>query len=142
MAARVLAYPQFPVPNAFPLIATPGAYISNVTDTVRSDKFDIRVDHYLNSNWRLFGRYSFTDSTTFRPAPYLGYAEGSNNDQFGTTPTRGQSAVVGNTVTLTPTTILDLRLGFTRMAGECLSSELRVAEQHPASGNSQFAART
>jgi Carboxypeptidase regulatory-like domain/TonB-dependent Receptor Plug Domain/TonB dependent receptor len=117
VAARVLAYPQFPVPNAFPLIATPGAYISDVTDTVRSDKFDIRLDHYLSSNWRLFGRYSFADSTTFRPAPYPGYAEGSNNDQFGTTPTRGQSAVVGNTLTLTPTTILDLRLGYTRMAG-------------------------
>jgi len=117
VAARVLAYPQFPVPNAYPLITTPGAYISDVTNTVRSDKFDIRVDHYLTSNWRLFGRYSFTDSTTFRPAPYQGYVEGSNNDQFGTTPIRGQSAVVGNTLNLTPTSILDLRLGYTRMAG-------------------------
>jgi hypothetical protein len=115
VAARVLAYPHFPVPNASPLITTPGAYISTVIDTVRSDKFDIRIDHNISSRWRLFGRYSFTDSTTFRPAPFLGYAEGSNNDQFGNTLTRGQSAVAGNTITLTPTTILDLRLGYTRL---------------------------
>jgi hypothetical protein len=115
VAARILAYPQFPVPNAAPLILTPGAFISTVINTVRSDKFDIRVDHNVTSNWRMFGRYSFLDSTTFRPAPFLGYAEGSNNDQFGNTLTRGQSAVAGNTVTLTPTTILDLRLGYTRL---------------------------
>jgi hypothetical protein len=115
VAARILAYPQFPSPNALPLITTPGAFISTVIDTVRSDKFDIRVDHNISSRSRLFGRYSFLDSTTFRPAPFLGYAEGSNNDQFGNTLTRGQSAVAGNTVTLTPTTVLDLRLGYTRL---------------------------
>ncbi len=115
VAGRILAYPQFPVPNALPLITTPGAFISTVIDTVRSDKFDIRVDHNISDKWRLFGRYSFLDSTTFRPAPFLGYAEGSNNDQFGNTLTRGQSAVTGNTITLAPTTILDLRLGYTRL---------------------------
>jgi hypothetical protein len=115
VAARVLAYPQFPKPNAFPLIATPGAFTSNVTNAIRADKFDIRIDHYLNSKWRLFGRYSFSDSTTFRPSPYLGYAEGSNNDQFGNTLTRGQSAVAGSTASLNPTSILDLRIGYTRL---------------------------
>ncbi len=115
VAQRVLSYPGFPVPNALPLITTPGAFISTVTNSVRSDKFDIRLDHYITSNWRLFGRYSFSDSTTFRPAPYTGYVEGSNNDQFGNTLTRGQSAVVGSTVTLSPTSILDLRLGYTRL---------------------------
>jgi len=115
VAAKILAYPQFPVPNAAPLITTPGAYISTVVDSVRADKFDIRVDQYLGTRSRLFGRYSFSDSTTFRPAPFSGYAEGSFNDQFGSTQTRGQSAVVGDTLTLTPTTVLDLRLGYTRL---------------------------
>jgi hypothetical protein len=115
VASRILAYPQFPVPNAFPLISTPGAYINTVTNTVRSDKFDIRVDHYVTSNSRLFGRYSFSDSTTFRPAPYKGYAEGSFNDQFGTTPIRAQSGVVGDTLTLNPSSILDLRIAYTRL---------------------------
>jgi len=115
VAQRILSYPQFPVPNAFPLLTIPTAFISDVTNSVRSDKFDIRLDHYLNSKWRLFGRYSFSDSSTFRAAPYQGYVEGSNNDQFGNTLTRGQSAVVGSTATLGPTTLLDLRLGYTRL---------------------------
>jgi hypothetical protein len=115
VAARILAYPQFPVPNAAPQITTPGAYTNTVINTIRADKFDIRIDHNISSMWRLFGRYSFSDSTTFRPAPFKGYAEGSNNDQFGNTLTRGQSAVAGSTVTLTPTTILDMRLGYTRL---------------------------
>jgi len=115
VAKRILSYPQFPVPNASPLITTPGAYINTVINTVRSDKFDIRVDHNISSNWRLFGRYSFSDSTTFRPAPFLGYAEGSNNDQFGNTLTRGQSAVAGNAITLNPATVLDLRIAYTRL---------------------------
>jgi hypothetical protein len=115
VAARILAYPQFPVPNAAPLITTPGAYINTVANRVQADKFDIRIDHYLSSKWRLFGRYSFSDSTTFRPAPFNGYAEGSNNDQFGNTLTRGQSAVVGSTVNVSTNTLLDLRIGYTRL---------------------------
>src|SRR5215470_1455147 len=115
VAGRILAYPQFPVPNASPLIATPGAYINTVANRVQADKFDVRLDHYFSSKVRLFGRYSFLDSTTFRPAPFNGYAEGSNNDQFGNTLTRGQSAVAGSTNTLSPTTILDVRLGYTRL---------------------------
>jgi hypothetical protein len=113
---KVLAYPQFPAPNAGALLSqNPGEYISTVANRIQSDKFDARVDHYITSNWRLFGRYSFSDSTTFRPAPFPGYVEGSNNDQFGNTLTRGQNAVLGNTLTLSPTTLLDLRLGYTRL---------------------------
>jgi hypothetical protein len=115
VAGRILAYPQFPVPNASPLITIPGAYINTVTNSVRADKFDIRIDHNLNSKVRLFGRYSFSDSTTFRPAPFNGYAEGSNNDQFGNTLTRGQSAVIGSTINLNATTLLDVRAGYTRL---------------------------
>jgi len=115
VAERILAYPQFPVPNASPQITTAGAYTNTVINTIRADKFDIRIDHNISSRWRLFGRYSFSDSTTFRPAPFKGYAEGSNNDQFGNTLTRGQSAVAGSTVTLSPTTILDVRLGYPRL---------------------------
>ena len=115
VATRILAYPQFPVPTPNPLITTPGAYNNTVTNRIQADKFDIRIDHYLSSRSRLFGRYSFSDATTLRPAPFNGYAEGSNNDQFGNTLTRGQSAVAGNTLTLTPNTILDLRVGYTRL---------------------------
>jgi hypothetical protein len=50
VATKILNYQYFPKPNAFPLITIPGAYINTVTNTVRADKFDIRVDHNYPSN--------------------------------------------------------------------------------------------
>ena len=56
-----------------------------VTDT-RQDQFDVRLDHQFAQNVTIFGRYSFVDTNTFRPAPLPGLAEGSFNDAFGVEP--------------------------------------------------------
>ncbi len=112
---RLLADPNFPKPTPSPFNTVPSAYTNTVTNTTRSDKFDLRVDQYLGSQWRLFGRYSFSDLTLFRPAQFAGYAEGSFNDGFGATATRGQNAVIGNTVSLAPTTLLEVRAAYTRL---------------------------
>jgi Carboxypeptidase regulatory-like domain/TonB dependent receptor/TonB-dependent Receptor Plug Domain len=114
-SARILGDPDFPAPTPTPFIATPGTYLNTVANRTRSDKFDLRIDHYITTRWRLFGRYSFSDLETFRPAMFKGYEEGSFNDGFGTTATRGQNAVIGNTLNVTPSSILDLRLGYTRL---------------------------
>jgi hypothetical protein len=45
----------------------------------------VRVDHQFASNITFFGRYSFVDTNTFRPAPLPGLGEGSFNDAFGRT---------------------------------------------------------
>src|SRR5262249_55058237 len=115
VATGILANPDFPKPTPTPLIPVPGTHIATVTNRNRSDKFDLRIDHNLNSRWRLFGRYSFSDLEGFRPARYKGYVEGSDNDAYGTTATRGQNAVFGNTLSLTPTSILEVRAGYTRL---------------------------
>jgi hypothetical protein len=115
VSAKILGDPNYPIPNALPFITTPGAYINTVANRTRSDKFDVRIDHYLNAKSRLFGRYSFSDLELFRPAQFKGYVEGSFNDGFGTTATRGQNAVIGDTINLSPSSILDLRAGYTRL---------------------------
>src|SRR6516164_5832969 len=92
---KLLSDPNFPKPTPTPLIPIAGTYLNTVTNTNRTDKFDIRLDQNMSSKWRMFGRYSFSDLTIFRPAQFKGYAEGSFNDQFGTTATRGQNAVYG-----------------------------------------------
>jgi len=114
-STKILADPNFPKPTPTPLIPVPGTYIATVVNRNRSDKFDIRLDHNVNAKWRLFGRYSFSDLEGFRPARFKGYVEGSNNDAYGTTATRGQNAVIGNTFTLTPASILEVRAGYTRL---------------------------
>jgi hypothetical protein len=79
VSTRIVSNPDFPVPNALPFITTPGAYVRT-----RSDEFDIRFDHYMTSNCRMFGRYSFFDLELFRPVQFKGYVECSFNDGFGT----------------------------------------------------------
>ena len=47
-----------------------------------------------------FGRYSFVDTNTFRPAPLPGLAEGSFNDAFGSNLNRSQGLALGLTLDL------------------------------------------
>jgi len=84
-----------------------------VTDT-RQDQFDVRIDHQVASNLSVFGRYSFVDSLTFRPAPLPGLAEGSFNDAFGANDNRSQGLALGATWTLSPSFVGELRFGASR----------------------------
>src|SRR3954469_8347417 len=84
-----------------------------ITDT-RQDQFDVRIDHQLASKISVFGRYSFVDALTFRPAPLEGLAEGSFNDAFGANDNRSQGLALGASWTLKPTLFADFRLGVSR----------------------------
>ena len=84
-----------------------------VTDT-RQDQFDIRIDDQLAPNLTMFGRYSFVDTLTFRPAPLPGLGEGSFNDAFGSNDNRSQALALGATWTISPTFVGDIRFGYAR----------------------------
>ena len=94
-------------PNSTIYASTP------VTDT-RTDQFDVRLDHLISPNMTLFGRYSFVDTLTFRPAPLEGLAEGSFNDAFGANDMRSQGLALGLTWTVSPTLVGDIRFGYSR----------------------------
>ena len=101
----------FPDPN---LPGTSNNYVSTPVTTIRSDQFDVRLDHQWNSNVSTFARYSFVDSSLFRPAPMPGLAEGSFNDAFGTSDNRSQGLVVGANWIIGPRMVADVRLGHSR----------------------------
>jgi hypothetical protein len=84
-----------------------------VTDT-RQDQFDVRLDHQYSSNLTLFGRFSFVDTSTFRPAPLPGLGEGSFNDAFGSNDNRSQGLALGLTWTASPTLVGEFRFGYAR----------------------------
>ena len=84
-----------------------------ITDT-RQDQFDVRIDHQFTPKFTIFGRYSFVDTLTFRPAPLPGLAEGSFNDAFGSNDNRSQGLALGATWTLSPTFVGDIRFGASR----------------------------
>ena len=84
-----------------------------VTDT-RTDQFDVRLDHQYTSNLTFFGRFSFVDTLTFRPAPLPGLGEGSFNDAFGSNDNRSQGLALGMTWTVSPTLVGEVRFGYAR----------------------------
>jgi Carboxypeptidase regulatory-like domain len=106
-AAIVALIPDPNVPGSTIYASTP------VTDT-RQDQFDVRIDHQFSTNLNFFGRYSFVDTLTFRPAPLLGLAEGSFNDAFGSNDNRSQGLALGVTWTVSPTLVGDIRFGYSR----------------------------
>jgi outer membrane receptor protein involved in Fe transport len=106
-AAIVKLIPDPNVPNSTIYASTP------VTRT-RQDQFDVRVDHQFAGNVNLFGRYSFVDTDTFRPAPLPGLGEGSFNDAFGSNLNRSQGLALGLTWTFSPSLVGDFRFGYTR----------------------------
>jgi hypothetical protein len=102
------------IPNPNAIAGGQPIYASTpITDT-RQDQFDVRIDHQLASNLSVFGRYSFVDTLTFRPAPLEGLAEGSFNDAFGANDNRSQGLALGATWTIKPTLLADFRLGASR----------------------------
>ena len=95
-----------------PNVAGSTIYASTpVTDT-RQDQFDVRVDHQFSSSVTFFGRYSFVDTLTFRPAPLPGLGEGSFNDAFGSNDNRSQGLALGLTWIFSPTLVADVRFGY------------------------------
>jgi hypothetical protein len=97
-----------------PNVAGTTIYASTPVTRTRQDQFDVRIDHNFASNLTLFGRYSFVDTNTFRPAPLPGLAEGSFNDAFGSNLNRSQGLALGLTWTLSPALVGDFRFGFAR----------------------------
>ena len=117
-----------PNPNAT-LGGQPVFASTPVTDT-RKDQFDVRIDHQVASNLSLFGRYSFVDSLTFRPAPLPDLAEGSFNDAFGANDNRSQGMALGATWTISPSFVGELRLGASR--GDYYTSPPNAGKDGPA----------
>jgi Carboxypeptidase regulatory-like domain/TonB dependent receptor len=108
VAAKVVAL--IPDPNV------PGStiYASTPVTETRQDQFDVRIDHQFAQNMNFFGRYSFVDTNTFRPAPLPGLAEGSFNDAFGSNLNRSQGLALGLTWIASSSLVGDFRFGFAR----------------------------
>jgi len=87
-------------------------FYNNGAAKIDTNNFDVRVDHNLSDRQRLFGRFSTRRSFNGPPQLFpgeLGIAEGRvNNNDFG------RNAVVDYTNTLSPSTLLNVRLSFAR----------------------------
>lgn len=79
-----------------------------------SDKGDIRYDQYLSSKLNVFFRYSHRLLHQFEPAVIDGPSGGNSN---GNVRVLNQQMAFGSTYTLSPTSILEFRMGISRTEG-------------------------
>lgn len=103
----------YPAPNA----AGEGPYhINNYFDASsypdNADKFDVRLDYYLNTRQTIFGRYSFADTTFGAPDHF----HNGGDPGYYLNDTRGQNVLMAYNFTVNPTTLFQVRYSFLRHA--------------------------
>jgi hypothetical protein len=93
----------YPVPGG-------GNFFAPGTDPTTGQKFDVRVDWYQSEKQRIFGRFSFSRTTL---ASFNAF--GNMWDPFyAQNVTNARNAIVADDLTLSPTTVVQLRYSFTR----------------------------
>ena len=76
-----------------------------------NDKYDIKIDHQFSSRMTLFGRFSHRNVDNFEPPPIPGET-GSPSNAF--VHVKNDQGAVGFSFTVSPTSLLDVRLGVSR----------------------------
>ncbi len=115
--AALAVVDRYPAPNVFTASgaeATANNYrrVGNV-DTV-ADQFDGRLDRYFGTRHRVFGRYSFLRDDSKPTTPLVDGSGNLTSGVIGNTITRADSVVGEHTWNTSPTSVSQLRFGFTR----------------------------
>ena len=109
-ARAVLA--ALPLPNNGAAANTSGAYSNNYSafprGTINDDKGDARIDHTFSSKLSVFGVYSQHQTAIFDPPTFGGAAGGNANSDVHI---YNRQIAVGTTYIISPTSLLDFRIG-------------------------------
>jgi len=109
-AKAVLA--ALPLPNNGAASGTSGAYSNNFSafprGTINDDKGDARIDHTFSPKLSVFGVYSQHQTAIFDPPTFGGLAGGNANSNVHL---YNRQIALGATYVLTPTSLLDFRIG-------------------------------
>jgi hypothetical protein len=98
-------FAALPTPN---LSDNSNNYLSAPADTTNGNKGDFRYDYFVSQKVSLFARYSQGNTNIFNPAPIPGIAGGNSN---GNVYIYNKQGVLGSTWTVSPTSVLEARLG-------------------------------
>ena len=113
-----LVFAALPLPNNGAAPGTAQAYGSNFSafprGTINDDKGDARIDYTFNQKLSVFGVYSQHQTAIFAPATFGGAAGGNSNSDVHL---YNRQIAFGATFVLTPTSLLDFRMGIGRNEG-------------------------
>src|ERR1051326_4227622 len=87
-------------------------FVAVPVDRNHTNQFDIRGDHNISQKLSAFGRYSYSKTNFFRPAPRPGLSEGSFNDTFGTADLKSQQVASGLVWVIPPALVSETRFGY------------------------------
>src|SRR5258708_5508708 len=87
-------------------------FVAVPADRNHTNQFDLRGDHTVSAKLNAFGRYSYSKTSFFRPAPRPGLSEGSFNDTFGTADLKSQAIAAGLVWVLSPSLVSETRFGY------------------------------
>ncbi len=113
VARRIIEYYPLPRLPGHPLTHA-NNFMSNAVRTVDKDEFSARLDHNVTSNYRLFGRVS-RNLTNLQQPNYFGNVATGGDGNAGKAVFHYTTAVMDHTLVLSPTSFLDVRVGFARM---------------------------
>jgi len=107
---------NYPDPNTCEATtaASPYGAINNLylpgTDPTHAQKFDVRMDYFKSEKQRIFGRFSFSRTTN---ATFNAFGNMWDPD-YAQNVTNARNVIVADDLTLSSTTVLQLRYSFTR----------------------------
>jgi hypothetical protein len=105
---------------ALPNVNSPGGnFANNAASGGRANQYNTRVDYTLSQKQRLFARYGYW--TTFTPGENV-FNDTPQQGQGTHQPTSSDLAVLGDTITFSPTTVADFRLSYLRLYFELTPS--------------------
>ncbi len=119
-AATRAVLDRYPAPNVFSGAneATANNYRRVGTDTTAQDQFDLRLDRYVGSKHKFFGRYAYLRDDS-KPATPLPDGSGTFTATYiGQTLTRADSIAAEHSWNVTPVSVNQLRFGYTRRGFE------------------------
>ena len=121
-AASVALLKLYPAPTSS---AVTNNYTTSPSATTEIDSFDTRFDQVFSQTDSAFVRYSFVYSNQFQPSPFPGVADGGPS-RPGTGHTESQNIALSETHIFTPRLVLEVRVGYSRIADERLQNDANV----------------
>ncbi len=99
----------YPAPNAVgDSITGANNYLSSFRDPVLDNGYVVKIDHRFSDRHSIFGRYNWRHFKVGRAGAFKNEVTGDGEDRY--TP----GAAFDDTITLSPTTVLNFRYGFSR----------------------------
>jgi hypothetical protein len=98
--------------DLWPLPNTTGAnnFLSNASAGDNQDQYNVRIDHHFSPRHQIFGRVSISNTNGTLPDWFRTIGSPDTWEQF----TNNRNAVLEDTLTLNPSTVMTFRYGFTR----------------------------